>query len=170
MSSPFRDDYPGAWWHLTNRGIAKRAVFETIEDVERFCATLASVIAEGLLEIHAHSFLTTHYHLLARSPKGEISRAMKLVVNEFVRWFNRARRRDGALFRGPFKGRRIDDSDYWCNVLRYIDLNPVRAGLCKLPSDHPFGSARAYRYGAGPQWLSRVVGQFAEPRALTEPL
>ncbi len=66
MSSPFRDDYPGAWWHITNRGIAKRAVFETIEDVERFCAALASVIADGLLEIHAHSFLAAHGRNAAR--------------------------------------------------------------------------------------------------------
>ena len=162
-----RDDYPGAWWHLTNRGIAKRAVNETCEDVERFYGALEAAIDKRLVEVHAFSVLTTHYHLLARSPAGEISAAMQIVGNRFVRWFNRTRRRDGSLYRGRFAGRRIDDPDYWCNVLRYIDLNPVRAGMCGLPSEHPYGSARAYRFGVGPEWLTRtevmsvLAGHFA---------
>ena len=166
-----RDDFPGAWWHLTNRGISKRAVYETREDVGRFYAALAAAVDAGLLEVHAFSVLTTHYHLLARSPAGDVSGAMQMVGNRFVRWFNRTRRRDGSLFRGRFAGRRIDDADYWCNVLRYIDLNPVRAGLCAIPSDHGFGSARAYRYGGAPEWLTRtevgsaLAGHFA-PHAL----
>ena len=157
MTHPPRDDHPGAWWHLTNRGIAKRAVCETREDVERFYDALGSAIGAGLLEVHAFTILTTHYHILARSPVGDVSGAMQIVGNRFVRWFNRTRRRDGSLYRGRFAGRRIDDPDYWCNVLRYIDLNPVRAGMCAIPSDHPFGSAHSYRYGVGPEWLSRTA-------------
>jgi REP element-mobilizing transposase RayT len=156
-----RDDFPGAWWHLTNRGIARRAVYETREDVERFYAALAAAIREGLLEVHAFSILTTHYHLLARSPVGDVSAAMQIVGNRFVRWFNRTRRRDGSLYRGRFTGRRIDDPDYWCTVLRYVDLNPVRAGMCAVPSDHPYGSAASYRHGGGPEWLTRTAVQSA---------
>ena len=154
MRSP-RDDYPGADWLITNRGIAKRAVFETRQDVERFYEALRRVAALGLIEIDAFVFLTTHFHLLVRSLTGEISLAMKLVTNEFVRWFNRAHKRDGPLFAGRFDGRRIDDGAFWKEALRYIDLNPVRAKMCALPSDHPYGSARAHRFSEGPQWLTR---------------
>jgi len=108
MRSP-RDDYPGASCLITNRGIAKRAVFETRLDVEHFSAALARVVALGLVEVDAFAFLTTHFHLLLRRLTGEISLAMKLVTNELVRWFNRARKRDGPLFAGRFDGRRIDD-------------------------------------------------------------
>lgn len=153
---PRRDDFPGAWWHLTNRGIAKRTVFETAVDVARFLGGIALVTKLGLLEVHAYSLLTTHFHLLARSPRGEVSEAMRILQNGFVRWFNRTRRRDGALFRGRFCGRRIDDGTYWETVLRYIDLNAPRARLCRIPSDHVHGSARVYRYGTGPEWLHRV--------------
>lgn len=152
---PPREDYTGAWWHVTNRGAAKRVVFETSLDVERFLACLGEVVTSGLIEVHAYSILTTHYHVLVRSTSGQISEAMRLAVNHFVRGFNRTRGRDGALFRGRFCGRRIDDPLHWENALRYIDLNPVRAGLCDVPSDHPHGSARSYRYDGGPDWLTR---------------
>jgi REP element-mobilizing transposase RayT len=164
---PPRDDFRQADWLITNRGIAKRAVFETRQDVERFCEAIAKVIAEGLVEVHAFVFLTTHFHLLVRSLSGDISLTMKLVTNEFVRWFNRSRKRDGSLFARRFHGRRIDDAAHWEAALRYIDLNPVRAGMCAVPSDHPYGSASAYRFGTGPSWLTRervsaiVAGAFA---------
>ena len=54
----------------------------------------------GLLEVHAYSVLTTHYHLLVRSPSGQMAVAMQRVGNRYVRWFNRRARRDGPLFRG----------------------------------------------------------------------
>ena len=88
---------------------------------------------------------------------------MQRIGNSFVRSFNRTRKRDGPLFRGRFGGRRIDDGTYWLTVLRYIDLNAPRASICALPSDHAYGSARAYRHGGGPAWLrgdavERAVG------------
>jgi len=142
-------------WLISNRGLAKRAVFETRRDVERFSEALAKVIAKGLIEVHAFVFVTTHFHLLLRSLAGEISLAMKLVTNEFVRGFNRTRKRDGPLFVGRFHGRRIEDVAHWDAALRYVDLNPVRAKMCAIPSEHPYGSARAYRFETGPSWLSR---------------
>lgn len=163
---PPREDFCGADWLITNRGIAKRAVFETRQDVERFCEAIAKVVAMGLIEVHAFVFLTTHFHLLLRSLLGEISLSMKLITNDFVRWFNRSRRRDGSLFARRFHGRRLDD-DRWETALRYVDLNPIRAKMCQVPSDHPFGSARAYRFETWPRWLEKrrviaiVAGAFA---------
>ncbi len=142
-----RRDHPGADWLITNRGIAKRAVFETRQDVERFYEALREVVELGLIEVHAFVFLTTHFHLLVRSVDGEISRAMKLVMNAYVRWFNRSRKRDGPLFATRFHGSLIKDPEHWVAALRYVDLNPVRARMCELPSDHPFGSARSWNRG-----------------------
>lgn len=165
---PLREDYQLADWLITNRGLAKRAVFETHRDVERFYEALAKVTAKGLIEVHAFVFMTTHFHLLLRSLIGEISLAMKLVTNEFVRDFNRTRKRDGPLFVSRFHGQRIEDVAHWYAALHYVDLNPVRAKMCTLPSDHSYGSARAYRYETGPSWLSRgrvieVLGNALSP-------
>ena len=122
---PLREDHPDKDWLITNRGLAKRAVFERRQDVERFYAALAKVVAMGLVEIHAFVFLTTHFHLLLRSLVGEISLAMKLVTNEFVRDFNRTRKRDGSLFAGRFHGRGIEDPGHWEAALRYPDTGGV---------------------------------------------
>lgn len=152
-----RRDWPGAWHHVINRGIARRTVFETSRDIGVFCNLLAEVSAEGLLEVHVYSFLTTHFHLLVRSPEGRLSEAMRWVENGYVRTFNRSRRRDGALFRGRFWSRPIESDVYWWAVLRYIDRNPLEAGLAARSVDYPYGSAWWYSRGSGPSWLVRGV-------------
>ncbi len=152
---PHRIDIPGSWWLITNRGIAKRPVFETRRDVEYFYDCIARAVARGDIEVHAFTIMTTHFHLLVRSPRGRISIAMQAITNRYVRWFNRSRRRDGPLFRGRFDGRLITDPAQFETVLRYIDRNPVHARMVASASDHPYGSARAYRWSDGPSWLSR---------------
>jgi len=97
MARARREDHPGRRWHLYNRGIAKRAVFETARDAEYFLALIGAAVAAGLIEVHAFSRMTTHFHLLACSVAGDVSAAMQRIVNPFVRWFNRTRKRDGPL-------------------------------------------------------------------------
>ena len=147
-------DHAGAWWHITNRGLAKRTVFENGHDIEQFLSLLEAVVLADLLEVHAFAILTTHFHLLVRSLTGELPRAMHWLMLRYVRWFNRARKRDGSLFRGRYRARLIEDDVYWETVVRYIDLNPVRARMCRLPSEYPFGSARLYARPTRPAWLA----------------
>ena len=165
-------DYAGAWWHITNRGIAKRTVFENGHDIEQFLALLAAAVEAGWLEVHAFTILTTHFHLLVRSLCGELPRAMRAVLLNYVRWFNRARKRDGSLFRGRYKARLIEDDVYWETVVRYIDLNPVRARMCAVPSAYPFGSARLYAAAVRPDWLTteQIDGTVAATYLRSRPL
>ena len=157
MVRRLRDDYPGAWHHIVNRGLAQRGVFESGRDVATFLELLGKVSAEGLLEVHAYSFLTNHFHILARSPGGRISGAMKVVENEYVRIFNRCRGRDGPLFRSRFCSRPIESGSYWRCVLRYIDRNPLAAGMAERSIDFPHGSAWWYSRSGGPACLRRDI-------------
>ncbi|MCK6480302.1 MAG: transposase [Planctomycetaceae bacterium] len=150
-----RDDYEGAWHHLVNRGIARRPVFEGGGDIRAFQDLLAEATGTGRIEIHAYTFMATHYHLLARSPEGELSVAMKEVGNAYVRRFNRGRHRDGPLFRGRFWSRPVESDAYFHTLLRYIDRNPVQAGLVERSTDYPHGSAWWYARGGGPPFLVR---------------
>ena len=152
-----RKDYRGAWHHLTNRGIARRTVFERDADTEFFLERLAREVVRGTLELHAFSFLTTHYHFLVRSPRGRISEVMQRVGDAFVRKFNRERKRDGSLFRGRFTNRLVESEAYWLAVLRYIDRNAVGARLAARPVDYRYGSARYYTGTEGPPWLTRHI-------------
>ena len=99
--------------------------------------------------------MTTHFHLLVRSPVGELSEAMRRVQNEHSRRFNRKNRRDGALIRGRFFSRPVPSLRYRRTLVRYIDANPIQAGLVRSSGDHEFGSAAAYLSRSGPIWLSR---------------
>ena len=145
----------GAWHHVMNRGIARRSVFQGRAPARYFCSRLARVVRLGMLEVHAFSLVTTHFHLLVRSPQGRLSEAMRVVQNEFVRWFNRRNRRDGALFRGRFLSKPVESLSYRRTLVRYIDQNPVLAGLVQRAADYPYGSAWHYASMRGPLWLTR---------------
>lgn len=157
MAQRRRQDAPGAWHHVYSRGMARRTVFESRRDIRHFLCRLALEVRRGTLELHAYCFLTTHVHLLVRSPKGELSRALRRVIHGYVRWFNRIRRRDGSLFRGRFGSRRVWDALDRLNVVAYIDANPVQARLTTTPEAYPHGSAVAWARGRAPIWLS-VLG------------
>jgi len=138
-----------------NRGLAKRTMFEREADVRYFLSRLARAVRRGEIELHAYCVMTTHFHLMVRSLVGRLSESMRRVQNEYVRRFNRTRRRDGPLVRGRFGSRAIDSLAYRRGLVRYIDSNPVRAGLAARPEDFPHGSARHYANPSGPPWLER---------------
>ena len=158
-----RRDEPGSWHHVVNRAIAKRPYFETRSDKRYFLARLASEVRGGCLEVHAFCLMTTHFHLLVRSPREELSPAMRRVQNAYSRHFNRRRRRDGPLVRARFFSKRVRSERYRQAVVSYIDANAVKAGLVTNTADHEFGSARAFVLGRRPPWLS---SDWVEYRAL----
>ncbi len=150
-----RRDEPDAWHHVMNRGLARRTMFEDRTDIRFFLSLLARLVRAGRLEVHGYAVLSTHFHLLVRSPLGELSSAMQWLLNQYVRWFNRSRRRDGPLMRGRFSSKRVDSLTYRRHLVRYIDFNPVTAGLASSPALYPHGSAADYARGYGRPWLSR---------------
>lgn len=155
MPRRWRFDGSGVWHHVMNRGLARRTVFEDVACVRYFLSCLARVVRRGLIEVHSYSVMTTHFHLLVRSPTAELARGLQLVQNRYVRWFNRRSRRDGPLFRGRFLSRAIASLEYRRAVVAYIDANPVEARMTPSPELYPHGSARHYARSRGPIWLER---------------
>jgi REP element-mobilizing transposase RayT len=155
MPTADRHDAPGVWHHVMNRGIARRPVFENRADVRHFLACLARAVRRKEIEVHAYAVLTTHFHVLVRSPRGMLSQALGRTLLDYVRWFNRVRRRDGPLFRGRFRSRVVEEGEDWANVVRYIDHNAVEARIASSGSGYPFGSASWYAQRRGPPWLQR---------------
>lgn len=150
-----RGDGPGVWHHVMNRGIARRTAFEGDQDVRYFLSRIALAVRARWIRLHAYSVLTTHFHLLVRSVGADLSHAMERVLNEYVRWFNRSRERDGPLFRGRFQSRPVESLEYRRRLVSYIDNNAVAAGLVPTPALYPHGSARHYARLRGPPWLER---------------
>lgn len=138
-----------------HRGIAKRTIFESRQDMRFFLAQLGKAVRRGLLEVHAYCLLHNHFHLLVRSVTGELSTAMRRILNTYVRYFNRRRRRDGPLFRGRFQSKPVGTLAYRRILVRYIDDNAVSAGLAAAAARYAWGSARFYAERSGPIWLER---------------
>jgi REP element-mobilizing transposase RayT len=155
MTRSERDDAPDTWHHVMNRGIAKRTLFETEADIRTFLSRLACAVRSRTLEVHAFCVLTTHFHLLVRSPEGRLSEGLHHVQNSYSRWFNRSRKRDGPLYRARFRSKRVDSLAYRFQLVRYIDANPVLARLVEDPRNYPHGSASCYSTARGPIWLER---------------
>jgi REP element-mobilizing transposase RayT len=155
MARRSREDKPGSWHHVTNRGVAKRPLFEDGTDARNFHALLIKQTRTKRIELHCFSLMTTHFHLLARSPRGELSEAMRLIQNEYSRTFNRRHKRDGTLIRGRFFSKPIHSIAHRFNTVRYIDANPVRAGIVRHSWEYGLGSRAAYDKDSGPSWLSR---------------
>jgi hypothetical protein len=101
--------------------------------------------------------LTTHFHLLAYSPRGQLDVALRRIQHEHTRRFNRRRGRDGPLYRSRFTSRPVDSYAYRDVVIRYIDANPVEARIVTDAPLHLDGSASWYARPRGPVWMSREV-------------
>jgi len=150
-----RLDKPGSLHHITNRGIAKRTIFERVEDVRYFLSRIAYAVRRGELKLHAFNLVTTHFHMFVESPAGVMATAMRRIQGEYARYFNRGRRRDGPLYRCRYHSKVVDSIAYQMNLIRYIDANAVKAGLVARPEWHVSASAYWYVRGDAPPWLTR---------------
>ncbi len=153
MPSSRRIDACGMFHHVMNRGLSQRTVFETRRDVRFFLSLLAREVRAGNLRMLAYAILTTHFHLLAQSPRGELSAVMRRVESRYVRYFNRTRDRRGPLFERRFLSKPIGSHSHRLTVLRYIDQNAPEARLVAHASRYPYCSAYHYARARRPKWL-----------------
>lgn len=165
MGRPLRIQFDGAWYHVMNRGLERRAIVRDDRDRRLFFDILGDTVQTYQLEVHAFSLLDNHYHLLLHTPKGGVlPSAMRHLNAVYTRSFNKRARRDGPLFRGRYKSILVDRNEYLLELVRYIHLNPVEAGICVHPARHRWTSHRSYLNDSlSPVWLSRheVLGRFS---------
>jgi putative transposase len=144
--------------HVITRGNARQEVFA--DDVDRafYLATLAAVARSERVAIHAYVLMSNHVHLLATAQSADgISRVMQMLGRVYVRRYNDRHGRTGTLWDGRFRSNAIDTERYFMECMRYIELNPVRAGLVALPEQYPWSS---YRHHAGTA-LDKTVSDHA---------
>lgn len=136
MARPVRIDVKGGWYHVTARGIERRAIFEDKRDHEHFLELLSAMRERYAVEIHAYALMGNHYHLLIRTPHANASAAIQWLNVSYSVWFNRRRGRVGHVFQGRFASVLIDGLGSWALLASvYIHLNPIRTkgeGLGKL--------------------------------------
>ena len=126
-----RLDEPGALHHVVARGIERACIFRRDRDRSDFLERLATVTVESAAGLLAWSLIPNHFHLLWRSAHVELSRAMQRLLGGHATVYNRRYRRAGHLFQNRFKSTLVDEHGYLLELVRYVHLNPLRAGLVK---------------------------------------
>lgn len=154
-----RRDYPGAWWHVGNKGVAGRTLFTCDEERLRFVILLACAVRRGWIEVHAYTLMDNHFHLLVRSPNGQLSVAMQWIEDSYARWFNMRHGRRGPLFIGRYWGKLIHTTTYRRAVFAYIHANPERADMTIPPEGYRWSSKRDYTSGRERPWLTDTFGR-----------
>ncbi len=150
-----RLEYPGALYHVTSRGIQQGAIF--VDDRDR--ASLLAIFTRSLHACEARSFafclMGNHYHFVVQTHQANLSRLMHRVNSIYSLTFNRRHSRLGPAFEGRFKAVHVDRDSYLLEVCRYVDLNPVRAGLVDSPGQWAWSSYRAHiGHTTSPAWLA----------------
>ena len=155
MARPLRIDYPGAWHHAMNRGARHQPIFLTDHDRYDFVDLLSIIHERFGIEVNAYCLMGTHYHLLVKTPEGQLSRAMHYLDSVYSQRFNRRNGFDGPLFRGRFHSKVVDSDGYCHLAARYVHRNPLEARLVATLSDYPWSSYPWFIAGTGrqPDWL-----------------
>ena len=134
--------------HIIQRGNNRQVCFACNQDIAFYASLLHEYSKEFTVSLHAWVFMTNHVHLLA-SPctLGGISNMMQCVGRRYVRYFNREYRRSGTLWEGRFKSSLVQSETYLLQCQRYIELNPVRAGMVSDPAQYAWSSYQRHALG-----------------------
>lgn len=133
---------PGQPHHIILRGNNRQAIFFSDLDRQHLLDTLADAAAQYRVAIHAYVLMDNHLHLLLTPPDADaLSRMMQSLGRRYVGWFNARHKRSGTLWEGRFRAGLIEGERHLLACMRYIELNPVRAGLCAEPAQWAWSSA-----------------------------
>jgi putative transposase len=130
-------------YHVTSRGVARRAIFHSDDDRRAFLDSLAQVVWEQAWRCHAYCLMPNHYHLLIDTPNADLPEGMRDLNSGYATRFNAAHELDGHVFQGRYGAQLVRSHEHALQVARYIPVNPVRAGLCKEPSEWAWSNYRA---------------------------
>lgn len=149
MPRPKRIILPNTPHHIMQRGHNREAVFYGEDDFEYYKPNLIEFKEKTGCKIYAYCLMTNHVHLVI-DPGGEplaLSKLMKGLAGRQTRYINKIARRSGSLWEGRFKCSIVSSHEYLLSCCRYIDLNPLRAGMVQKPEDYSWSSFRCKAQG-----------------------
>ena len=112
MSRPLRIEYPGAWYHVMNRGNNFQKIFLDDADKKQFLKLLGETCEMWKIRVHAYCLMDNHYHVLIETPVIGLSRAMRHLNGIYTQRFNRKNKRDGVLFRGRYRAILVQSKNF----------------------------------------------------------
>jgi REP element-mobilizing transposase RayT len=158
MTRAWRIEFEGALYHVLSRGNERRDIFFDDDDRRLFLDTLGDMTQRFEIDVFAYVLLDNHYHLLLRTRRANLSRAMQWFCVTYTNRINARHSRSGHLFQGRFKNMLVQNDAYLLQLSYYIHRNPLRAQMVERLADYRWSSYRAYAYGRqAPDWLDTEV-------------
>jgi putative transposase len=149
---------PGQPLHVIQRGNNRGAIFFADGDYARYREWLAAAAEDYGCAVHAYVLMTNHVHLLATPREADsLPRALQSLGRRYVGYVNATYQRTGTLWEGRYRAAPIDSEAYFLACCRYIELNPVRAGMVVRPGEYRWSSYRAHAHG----WADPLVSGHA---------
>jgi REP element-mobilizing transposase RayT len=173
VARKLRVEYPGAIYHVMNRGDHREPIFKDDEDRKRFLETLGEACAKTNWQVHALCLMGNHFHLVVETPEANLVAGMKWLLGTYTSRFNRRHKMVGHLFSGRYKALIVDGSGdgYLKAICDYVHLNPFRAKLLRAED-----SLRVYQWSSWPEYLkstrqrwpwlrvNRLLGEYRIPK------
>ena len=163
-----RAQFPEATYHVTARAVARRALFRQDDDRSTFAMLLERLLDRRGWTCHSACLLTTHYHLLIETLEADLAAGMQWLNSAFAQTFNHRYGESGHVFEARYSSELIITESHLLATVRYIALNPVRAGLCERPDQWGWSSYAA-TFDASAPWplplSDELLRQFGDTRA-----
>jgi REP element-mobilizing transposase RayT len=158
MARAWRIEYEDALYQVLSRGNQRQAIFIDDEDRQLFLERLSEMAERFEMECFAYVLMDNHYHLLLRTRRANLSKAMQWLGVAYTSRFNLKNHCSGHLFQGRFKSMLVENDAYLLQLSYYIHRNPLRAGMVKRLADYRWSSYLVYAYGKEqPDWLNTDV-------------
>jgi putative transposase len=154
MSRTLRIEFPDAVYHVTSRGDRQETIFVDDVDRGRLLVLVEQAMKRFEATVLAYCLMGNHYHFVLQTRRANLALVMRHINFNFSQAFNKRHGLVGHLFQGRYKAILVDRDAYLMALCRYVELNPVRAGLVAAPSDW-FWSSYAAHVGTreAPSWL-----------------
>lgn len=139
--------------HVYNRGVAKGKVFEDEKDKAKFIELMANAAREYRFNIHAFCLMDNHYHILVQNTRENLSSGMRQLNAQYASYFNKRHSRVGHLWQDRFKSWYILDIKYLFILFKYIENNPVKAGMSQKIGEYMYCATYSILKDAVPPFL-----------------
>jgi REP-associated tyrosine transposase len=145
----------GLPYHVIQRGNNREACFYTVEDYQYYIDILEQLLSRYDVNLHAYVLMTNHVHLLATPQESDaISLLTKVLGSRYAHYINKKYDRTGTLWEGRHKSSPVDSERYLLACYRYIELNPVTAGMANSPDDYRWSSYFVNAWGESSSLVS----------------
>jgi putative transposase len=147
---------PGALYHIVLRGNYRQDIFFTPEDHHAWEKLVGLGVERYGHRVHAYCWMTNHVHLAIQASARPLGTFVNKIASGYARWMHRRLGRTGHFFERRYRAVLVDSDSYALELVRYIHLNPVRAGISADAADYAWSSHRAYLGAAAPAWLTQT--------------